>query len=51
MNATAKRSGRWVIAPPMVIPPALGYGATGSAPVIAPDESLYFLVSAEKLNS
>jgi peptidylprolyl isomerase len=34
----------------LAIPPALGYGASGSPPAIAPDEALYFLVSAEKLS-
>ena len=33
----------------LAIPPALGYGAHGNPPTIAPDEALYFLVSAEKL--
>jgi peptidylprolyl isomerase len=31
------------------IPPALAYGAGGRAPVIAPDEALFFLVQAVKL--
>jgi len=31
------------------IPASLAYGASGSAPAIAPDESLFFLVSAVKL--
>lgn len=28
----------------IVIPPALGYGATGQAPAVAPDETLVFVV-------
>jgi peptidylprolyl isomerase len=34
----------------LAIPSDLGYGAGGNPPAIAPDEALYFLVSAEKLN-
>ena len=28
----------------IVIPPALGYGATGSPPAVAPNETLVFVV-------
>jgi peptidylprolyl isomerase len=32
----------------LVIPPALAYGAQGSPPKIAPDETLYFVVTVKK---
>jgi FKBP-type peptidyl-prolyl cis-trans isomerase len=35
----------------LVIPPDLGYGAQGSPPTIAPNETLVFLVTVEKVSS
>lgn len=33
----------------LVIPPALGYGASGSPPTIAPNETLIFLITVESV--
>lgn len=34
----------------IVIPPSLGYGATGRPPVIAPDETLLFVIDLLKVS-